>query len=340
MKFIDKVLQEPSYKWCNENGTLSMPSPSKLYREAFSRINIFKSIKNWMNLINWLVTICMMPFLLLFIFKYFSFLRLAIAVVYGIVIMAVHSTVWHHRFCTHRSYTFSNSLWKFLIQNLVIRTFPEEIYVISHHVHHARSDQPGDPYNSKAGFLYCMLADVNHQSISKNLNRQEYAMVVKLLKHTGIWLNSYAGYLKWGSATNILYVIILWLLNWICWYSIFFIMGGHGIACALFGAAMLWFILVRAFNFTGHAGGKEKHIEGVDFDRRNLSVNQLRPGLICGEWHNNHHLYPHSARAGFLPYQLDISWLFILLLFRIGAVSFYHNHKKDFLNKYIYSSAQ
>ncbi len=27
----------------------------------------------------------------------------------------------------------------------------EEIYVISHHVHHVKTDEPYDPYNSKAG---------------------------------------------------------------------------------------------------------------------------------------------------------------------------------------------
>ena len=28
-------------------------------------------------------------------------------------------------------------------------------------------------------------------------------------------------------------------------------------------------------------------------------------------WQNNHHLYPGSARAGFLPYQIDFAWVYI-----------------------------
>ena len=64
-----------------------------------------------------------------------------------------------------------------MTQNLVIKTFPEEIYVVSHHVHHAKSDQPGDPYNANAGFLYCFLADVNHQPIAQNLSEEDGAII-------------------------------------------------------------------------------------------------------------------------------------------------------------------
>ena len=55
--------------------------------------------------------------------------------------------------------------------------FPEETYTISHHVHHALSDEPGDPYNAKAGLLYCIISDANHQGISTDLDEKEYKMV-------------------------------------------------------------------------------------------------------------------------------------------------------------------
>ena len=84
--------------------------------------------------------------------------------------MGTHGTLWHHRYCTHGAYTFRNAFWRVFTQNLTINVIPEEIYVISHHVHHAKSDQPGDPYNAQAGFLYCFLADVNHQPIAKDLS--------------------------------------------------------------------------------------------------------------------------------------------------------------------------
>lgn len=112
-------------------------------------------------------------------------------------------------------------------------------------------------------------------------------------------------------------------------------MGGHGLACTLFSAALFWFVLVRAFNYTGHGKGHAKHVDGIDFDRRNLSINQWRPGYFAGEWYNNHHLYPASARAGFLPSQLDLAWVYIYCLYKLGMVVAYKDNKKDFLKKYI-----
>ena len=334
MAFIDNVLQEPSYGWQDDKGELIVPTISQLFGEAFNRVNIFKSKKNWISFISWFMVLCMLPFFVLFIFKYFTFPLLLVFLLYTMIIMSTHGTIWFHRFCTHNSYTFRNKFWRFFTQNLVIRTFPEEMYVVSHHVHHAKSDVPGDPYNPKGGLWYCMLSDVNHQSISKELNEADYQKAARFLKTSGIWINSYTQYKKWGSIASPVYSVGLWILNWSFWYAVFYFIGGHGLACTLFSAAMFWFIFVRAFNYTGHGKGHVKHIDGIDFDRSNLAINQTRPGLFSGEWHNNHHLYPASARAGFLPYQIDLAWIYIWILHKFGAVSSYRDSKKDFLLKY------
>jgi len=209
------------------------------------------------------------------------------------------------------------------------------MYVVSHHVHHTKPDMPGDPYNSRAGLLYCMLAEVNHQRIAKDLSESDYKKTSRFIAHTGVQINSFKQYQKWGSVASPLYTLGVSALNWSFWYVVFFLLGGHALACALFTAALLWFILVRAFNYTGHGGGHVKHRDGIDFDRRNLSINQSRPGLLAGEWHNNHHLYPGSARAGFLPSQIDLAWIYIYLLHKMKMVSSYKDSKKEFLKKYI-----
>jgi len=282
----------------------------------------------------------MLPFFYFFIFHYFSLGLLAFFLVYAMIIISTHGTIWFHRYCTHKAFTFSHPIWRFITQNLVLRTFPEEIYVVSHHVHHTKSDEPGDPYNAHAGIMYCMLSDVNHQSLADDLSEQEYEKASQFLAHTGVQRNSYKQYKKWGSIATPFYTIALWFLNWSFWYVAFYFMGGHGLACAAFSAAMFWFVLVRAFNYTGHGGGKLKHKDGIDFDRSNTSINQTRPGLFAGEWHNNHHLYPNSARAGFLPYQIDLAWIYIYCLHKLGAVSSYNDSKKHFLKKYIKQEAK
>ena len=333
-KFIDDLLQVPSYGWKDESGNLIVPTTKQLWKEAFSRINIFRTRKNWITLTSWAMVAGMLPFFFLFLFQYFSWWLVAAIVIYSMMIMGTHGTIWFHRYCTHKSYQFSRPLWRFITQNLVVKTFPEEIYVVSHHVHHVKSDLPGDPYNPQGGFMYCMLSDVNHQSINKELSEKDYYKAAGFMKHTGVKINSYNQYRKWGSIASPFYTVGIWLLNWVFWYLIFFMIGGHGLACALFTAAMLWFVLVRAFNYTGHGKGEVRHIDGVDFDRSNLSINQARPGLLAGEWHNNHHLYPGSARAGFLPYQIDLAWIYIYCLHKLKMVSWYKDSKSEFLKKY------
>ena len=65
-----------------------------------------------------------------------------------------------------------------------------------------------------------------------------------------------------------------------------------------------------------------------------MSINQLWPGFVAGEWHNNHHLYPSSARSGFLKHQIDFAWYYIKFMSMIGAVTDYHDSKKLFLEQY------
>jgi len=197
--FIDNLLQKPSYGWKNEKGVLSIPTVKQLWLEAFSRVNIFKTKKNWISFLTVSMIACMIPFFILFLFYYFSWWLVIAVVVYSMVVMGTHGTIWFHRYCTHKSYTFSHPLWRIITQNLVIKTVPEEIYVVSHHVHHSKSDEPGDPYNPQAGFLYCMLAEFNHQRVSPHLTENDHKKVVHFMKHTGVQLNSYKQYQKWGS---------------------------------------------------------------------------------------------------------------------------------------------
>jgi fatty-acid desaturase len=288
---------------------------------------------------SWVLVLVLAPFLFLFIFKYFSIKLLIAAFVYSMIIMGTHGTIWHHRYCTHGAYTFSNKFWRFFTQNLTLRIIPEEIYAISHHVHHALSDQPGDPYNASGGFLYCFLADVNHQPIARNMTEKSYGKCVNLMRHTGIETNSFKQYQKWGTLAQPIRTIAAVLLNWSFWFAAFYLMGGFGLVCAMFGAAGFWAVGVRTYNYEGHGKGEDKRRDGVDHNREDMSINQVWPGYVAGEWHNNHHLYPKSARSGFKPYQLDLAWCYIKFLSLIGAVSHYKDSKKEFYLAYVPAKA-
>ena len=132
----------------------------------------------------------MRTFFIAFCLYHFSWPLVVAGFVYSMVAMGSYGTVWLHRYGTHGAYEFKSKLWRLITRNLVIRTVPDEIYIISHHVHHAKSEQPGDPYNPFGGALYCFLADTNHQPIATDLTRQEYetaekqlAQVVRIMPH-------------------------------------------------------------------------------------------------------------------------------------------------------------
>lgn len=340
MALIDHILDPPSYGWKNENGELVKPTTKQLFAEFFYRLNIFRSKKNWLGFISWFWILALAPFLVLFFLNYFSWYLVIAGFLYSMVLMGSHGTVWYHRYSTHQAFKFKNSFWRFITRNLVVKVIVEEAYVVSHHVHHTKSEQPGDPYNAHGGGLYCFLADVNHQKIAQDLNEKDYEALKGFLQHTGVKMNTYEQYKKWGSLAHPGRTIIHWLLNWSFWYLMFFLIGGHALAFALFGSASIWAIGIRTFNFEGHGKGEDKRQEGVDFNWEDLSVNQIWPGYVAGEWHNNHHLFPRSARNGFLPYQLDLPWCYIYLLNKLGGVESYRDDQKLFLEKYYHPYKQ
>lgn len=335
MPLLEKVLRRPSYGYTVGN-ELYVPTLGEMFREFLTRVNVFSSRKNWLALFGWTATFILFVPFVAFFFSYFTWPLFIAGFVYSMIVLGTHGTVYYHRYSTHRAYEFKNSFSRFIVRNLVVKLIPEEIYVISHHVHHSISETPGDPYNVHGGWFYCFLADVIHQPIAQDLSEEEYRQTTRFISHTGVKINSYAQYLKWGSICHPLYTTLHFLLNWAFWYCIFYLIGGHPLAICLFGAAGFWGFGVRTFNYAGHGGGKDKRKEGVDFNRRDLSINQAWPGMITGEWHNNHHLYPNGVRAGFLPFQWDTAWWFIKFYSWMGGIRSYRDYKKDFLENHYY----
>lgn len=332
--FLDRVLAAPSYGYVRD-GQLYVPSTRELLLEFFARLDLRASRKNWLSCFCWFASLALFVPLVLFLTYHFEWWLVAVGFVYSMVVLGTHGTIWFHRYATHRAYTYRNAWLREIARNLVIKIVPEEVYVVSHHVHHKSADLPGDPYNAQGGFLYCFLADANHQGLNRELSQDDYRRAAGLLKHTGVRINSYAAYQKWGSLCHPLSTFAHYALNWLFWYAAFFLLGGHALALALFGSAAIWAIGIRTFNFAGHGSGHDQRKPGVDFNRADRSVNQLWPGYVAGEWHNNHHLYPRSARAGFLPYQLDLAWLFIRGCAQLGVVTSYRDDKAQFVRDHL-----
>ena len=272
MTFLERVLDPPSYGYQRDE-QLYIPSQKEIFREFLSRLNIFASRKNWLPLLGWASTLSFSIPLFIFLIRYANPWLILAGFVYSMVLMGSHGTFWLHRYCTHRAFKFRNAFWAQICRNLVIKVVPEEIYVISHYVHHQFCEAPGDPYNVHAGWLYCFLADVNHQPIQKDLSEKDYNQLCRLMEHSGVRLNSYTQYQRWGSLCHPIFTIVHYALNWGFWYFCFYLLGGHALATAIFGWAGVWAIGIRTFNFEGHGKGKDRRRDGIDFNRSDLSVN-------------------------------------------------------------------
>ncbi len=333
MTFLERVLDPPGYGF-TQDGKFYVPTHKEILKEFFYRINIFKSRKNWLPFFSWVVTLSFAYPLWIFLSRYATPALMGIGFIYSMVLMGSHGTFWLHRYCSHRAFKFRNPWVKMICRNLVIKVVPEEVYAVSHYVHHQLCELPGDPYNVYGGWLYCFLADVNHQAIRRDLSEKEYDLLCKMMSHTGVKLNSYAQYQYWGSLCHPFNTVLHYFLNWSFWFAVFYGMGGLPLATAIFGWAGVWAVGIRTFNFDGHGGGKDKRKEGIDFNREDLSINQIWPGYVAGEWHNNHHLYPNGARSGFLKYQFDLPWLWIRFFKKLGVISSYRDFKDDFMNKH------
>jgi fatty-acid desaturase len=334
MAFTDRLLDPPSYGY-RRGGGLYVPTSGEILREFARRLDP-RVRHNWLAIFGVAAPLVLCGFGVLFFARFFSWPILVIAVFYGLFVMGSHANFWVHRYSTHRAFRFRGSLARELCRNLVPRSVVEETHVISHHVHHKLSEQPGDPYNVHGGWLYCFLADVNHQGVRKDLSLEEFGRLCKLLEHTGVRANSFAQYRAWGSVCHPVRTIAHFTLNWVFWFSLCYAVGGLSLAFAILGSAGFWALGYRTFNYQAHGGGRDLRRTAKDFHRGDLSVNLLGHGFLTGEWHNNHHLYPRSARAGFLWYQLDLPWMAVRVLSAVGAIVSYNDQRAEFASEHLH----
>lgn len=347
MSLLRKVLKEPPYGWTvpakneGEAPQLSVPPVQVILRCWLENINVFRDRQKWLAFLCWHgQMVPLFGFFLSFFCYFVTPWRLLIWFLYAMVAMGTGGTLWLHRYVTHQAYTFPDTawgrFWRLVAQNMVIKCVPEEIYAISHHVHHAMSEKPGDPYNACGGMVYCFFADANHQPISLELTEAEYEAVSGMLAHVPMYRNTYAQYKYWGSVSHPADMFARFYLNWAMHYAICYFLvpgGGHWLGVTLLAAAGFWTIGIRSFNFDSHGQGKDRHTDGVDFHKNDLSTNQFFPGTVSGEWHNNHHMFPRSANCGFLWWQLDIAFLLIRFMHLLGGVDSYRDDRRRFLAK-------
>ena len=230
----------------------------------------------------------------LFVFSWKVFI---VALVLHWIAVGFGISLGYHRLHTHQSYQAP-----LLIQYLfaIFGTLTLEggpiFWVGTHRIHHAKSDQPGDPHSprdgnwwSHAGWI--MFGETNHNNSLMAKHTPDLA------KHRFyLWLNTYhwvplavlgAGLLYFGGLPMFLWGICLRIVV--------------GLHCT-------WLI-----NSATHIWGSRR------FNTKDDSRNIWWVALITfGEgWHNNHHAHPTSARHGLTWYEFDISWITLKVMKRL-----------------------
>jgi stearoyl-CoA desaturase (delta-9 desaturase) len=233
------------------------------------------------------------------------------------LLCAFGTTIGFHRYFTHKGFE-TGPVVKATLAILGCMTMQGPItqWVTDHRKHHAMSDQEGDPHSPHVGH-----GDGPWGSVKGFVHA-----------HVG-WMFTNMGMEQGREYGRDLYedrlvrtidrMYLLWVvLSLGLPFAIGYLVGG---TLAAGFAGLVWGGLVRIFAYQ-HATFSVNsicHMFGRrDFRSRDESRNNwLVAVLVLGEgWHNNHHAFPSSARHGLLRGQVDVSWLVIRGLERVGLV--------------------
>lgn len=213
----------------------------------------------------------------------------------------------YHRLFTHRSFsTYRPVRWLIALCGTLAGEGSAIHWVANHRKHHALSDQVGDPHSPRDGAWWSHM--FWFMPLLKGKPYEDYNR-------------------RWAPDLTKDPVMRFLDRTFILWH---FIVGGilFGIGYALGGSRLAWsFVAWGMFlrlvlvlhatwfvNSATHMWGYRNY-ETTD-DSRNLWWVAL---LTYGEgWHNNHHAYPRMASYGHRWWELDVTFLTIRLMERLG----------------------
>jgi stearoyl-CoA desaturase (delta-9 desaturase) len=207
----------------------------------------------------------------------------------------------YHRLHTHQSYQCPRWMQYALAVcgTLTLEGGPI-FWVGTHRVHHAKSDQPGDPHSPRQGVFWSHMGWILFGETNHNNTKLMSKHAPDLARHRFyLWLNNYhwvpllalgIGLYAWGGLPMFLWGICLRVT---------------------FGLHCTW--LINSFT---HIWGSQRFDAGDD--SRNSMILAL---LTFGEgWHNNHHAHPTSARHGLTWWEIDITWMTMKMLRAVGLI--------------------
>jgi stearoyl-CoA desaturase (delta-9 desaturase) len=221
-------------------------------------------------------------------------------------------TAGFHRLLAHRSFKTSRSM-QFLMAlagSLAVQGGP--LWWVAHHrAHHRHTDEADDVHSPLTrGFWQAHLGWM----MSREAFRENGANARDLHRFPELkWLQRHYVTLILAQAAG-LYALGAALAAWVpAWGT----SGPQMLVWGLFVGTVLTWHVTFAVNSVCHIWGRRPYATG------DASTNHPLVGVLAyGEgWHNNHHQYPFSARHGLEWWQLDLTWLLLQGLEKLGLVS-------------------
>ncbi len=329
------ILIEPAYGYATSDGQPTRPRARQAIAEWVDAVNPFKGITRLVPFLTAVAHITAGVGAIVYSTYYLTWASVpsrVIGTIVGLGVGVVYHSVWWHRYCTHRAFTFSSLAWTHLFTWTNPLFYRDETFVIPHRVHHQKADLPGDPYTPRSGWLVCYLSAETQQRLNTSISPEQYRALVRGLRHTGVRLNSYEAFKRTGSVEHVGWFLLRGTFAQVLWLGPVVVFGGP-MWIAAYCSLVFWsMFLLRDFNFRGHTDEPDHHpTPGWEFGT-GQALNHRLYGYMSGEWHNNHHACPRSARMGFVRGQLDLGFLFIRGLKRLGIVSSFEDQRDWYLS--------
>jgi stearoyl-CoA desaturase (delta-9 desaturase) len=227
----------------------------------------------------------------------------------------------YHRLLTHRG--FKCPRWfEYMLTTLGVCSFQDSParWVLVHRVHHQHSDHREDPHTPRVTAYWAHMGwlFVDNRELSTMAAYERYTRDLLRDKYY-FWLQRKANWVL----VYLIHAIAITAMG----YVVGAIMYGNWSGSLRVGLQFLmWGVIMRTV-FTWHVTwgiNSFSHMWGYrNYETREDSRNNwLFAFLTNGEgWHNNHHADPRSARHGHRWWEIDVTWMSLLLAEKIGLVT-------------------
>jgi len=207
-------------------------------------------------------------------------------------------TAGYHRYFSHRAYK-TGRIFQFLLAFLAQTSAQKgALWWTSHHRHHHRySDEVEDVHSPRhRGFWYSHIGWI----LSTRWEKTDFDRVKDLAKYPELRFLS-----KHHLLPPVLYAAAMLAL-----------FGGQGLLWGFFISTTLLYHGTFTINSLAHVFGRSRYPTG------DTSRNSMLLALVTmGEgWHNNHHHYQSSANQGWRWYEIDMSYMILRALAKVGLV--------------------